>query len=60
MVREPQSEPVRPQAPAYAALMRKPYPTDLTDEQWDLVAPLLPPARGRRIVDIREVVDAIL
>ena len=40
--------------------MRKPYPTDLTDEQWELVAPLLPPARGRRIVDIREVVNAIL
>ena len=40
--------------------MRKPYPTDLTDEQWDLVAPILPAARGQRIVDIREVVNAIL
>ena len=40
--------------------MRKPYPTDLTDEQWDVVAPILPPARGRRTVDIREVVNAIL
>jgi putative transposase len=40
--------------------MRKPYPTDLTDEQWSLVAPHLPPARGRRRVDIREVVNAIL
>lgn len=40
--------------------MRKPYPTDLTDDQWQLVAPHIPPARGRRRVDIREVVNAIL
>ena len=40
--------------------MRKPYPTDLTDEQWGLVAPHLPPARGNRRVDVREVVNAIL
>jgi len=40
--------------------MREPYPSDLTDEQWELVAPLIPPARGRRVVDIREVVNAIL
>lgn len=40
--------------------MRKPYPTDLTDAQWAIVAPHLPPARGRRRVDIREVVNAIL
>ena len=35
--------------------MRKPF-----DEQVQLVAPVLPPARGRRTVDIREVVNAIL
>jgi putative transposase len=40
--------------------MREPYPSDLTDEQWELVAPHIPPARGNREVDIREVVDAIL
>lgn len=40
--------------------MRKPYPTDLTDEQWQLVAPHLPPARGRRRVDTREVINGIL
>jgi putative transposase len=40
--------------------MRKPYPSDLTDEQWAVVAPLIPPARGRRTVDIRAVVNAIL
>ncbi len=24
---------------------RKPYPTDLTQEQWNLIAPLLPPEK---------------
>ncbi len=44
-------------------IMRKPYPSDLTDEQWDILAPLLPPAKpgGRpRAVDLREVVNGIL
>src|SRR5438128_7660150 len=42
---------------------RKPYPTDLTDEQWKLIEPLLPPAKpgGRpRKSDVREVVNALL
>jgi putative transposase len=42
--------------------MRKPYPTDLTDEQWHVLQPLLPPARhgGRpRQVDLREVVNTL-
>ena len=42
---------------------RKPYPSDLTDEQWVLLAPLLPPPKpgGRpRSVDLREVVNAML
>ena len=42
---------------------RIPYPTDLTDEQWKLIEPLLPPAKpgGRpRNTDVREVVNAIL
>ncbi len=41
---------------------RKAYPTDLTDAQWALLAPLLPPAKpgGRpREVDMREVLNAI-
>jgi transposase len=41
---------------------RKPYPTDLTDAQWELVAPLIPPAKpgGRpREVDLREVVNTL-
>lgn len=42
---------------------RKRYPSDLTDIQWALVEPLIPPAKsgGRpREVDLREVVNAIL
>lgn len=43
--------------------MREPtYPSDLTDAQWERLAPLIPPAKpgGRpRTVDIRAVVDAI-
>jgi putative transposase len=41
---------------------RKPYPSDVTDEQWTILEPLIPPARpgGRpREVDIREVVNAL-
>jgi putative transposase len=40
----------------------KRYPTDLTDEEWSLIAPLLPaPARKSRPrkTDLREVVNAI-
>jgi putative transposase len=39
------------------------YPTDLTDEQWKLVEPLLPPPSpwGRkRTLDLRQVTDALL
>lgn len=42
--------------------MRKPYPTDLTDEQWQVLQPLIPPAKhgGRpRAVDMREVVNTL-
>lgn len=42
--------------------MRKPYPTDLTDEQWQVLQPLLPPAKhgGRpRAVDLREVLNSL-
>ena len=38
------------------------YPSDLSDAEWDLVAPLIPPAKrgGRpRKVDVREVLNAI-
>jgi transposase len=39
------------------------YPSDLTDSEWALLAPLIPPAKrgGRkREVDVREVVNGIL
>lgn len=49
-----------------AAMSRKAYPTDLTDEQWDRLDPLLPkpksgtPKGGHPVVvDRREVVNAI-
>ena len=44
-------------------MQRASYPTDLTDAQWAVLAPLLPPAKpgGRpRSVDPREIVNAIL
>jgi putative transposase len=42
--------------------MRKPYRSDLTDAQWEIIRPLLPPAKrgGRpRTVDLREVVNTL-
>jgi len=39
------------------------YPSDLTEEQWKLIAPLLPRAKpgGRpRTTDLREVINGIL
>ena len=44
-------------------MTRKPYPSDLTAAQWQVLAPLLPPAKpgGRpRSVDLREVLNGIL
>src|SRR5438067_5436610 len=43
-------------------MRRPPYPSDLTDEQWSVLAPLLPPAPRKcrpRQADLREVVNAI-
>ncbi len=43
--------------------MRKAYPTDISDEQWALLEPLILPAKpgGRpRSVDIREIINALL
>src|SRR4051794_210851 len=41
--------------------MRKPYPSDLTDAQWDIIQPLIPVNRvGRpRTVNMREVLNTI-
>ncbi len=44
-------------------LARKPYPSDLSDAQWELISHLIPPAKpgGRpRGVDMREVINALL
>jgi putative transposase len=45
------------------ATTRSAYPTDLTDAQWEITVPLLPPAKhgGRpRTVNLREIVNTIL
>jgi putative transposase len=42
---------------------RRPYPSDLSDAQWRVLAPLIPPPKpgGRpRSADVREVVSAVL
>jgi putative transposase len=41
--------------------MRKPYPSDLTDEQWEIIKPLIPiNSVGRpRVVELREVLNTI-
>ena len=39
------------------------YPSDLTDDEWALVEPLIPPAKrggNRRHVDVREVMNGIM
>jgi len=47
-------------------LCRKKYPSDLTDEQWAIVSPMIPPAKqnprgGRpRKVEMREVLNTLL
>jgi len=44
------------------ARRREPYPSDLTEAQWALIEPLIPPPKpgGRpRTVDVREVINAI-
>ena len=46
-----------------AKTTRKPYPSDLTDEEWAILAPELPaplPAGAPRTTNFREVVNAIL
>jgi len=42
---------------------RNPHPSDVTDDEWVMIAPVIPPAkRGgrRRSVDEREVVNGLL
>ena len=43
-------------------MARRAYPTDLTDDEWRVLEPLIPPAKpgGRpRSVDVREIVNAL-
>jgi transposase len=42
---------------------RKPYPSDLSDAEWEMLAPLLPTERqtgSPRRVEIREVLNAVM
>ena len=39
------------------------YPSDLTDEEWAHVAPVIPPAKpggNKRTVDVREVMNGVM
>ena len=39
------------------------YPSDLTDEEWALIEPLIPPAKrggNKRTIDLREVVNGLM
>ena len=39
------------------------YPSDLTDAEWALIEPLIPPAKrggGKRRANIREVIDGVM
>ena len=45
-----------------SASTRKAYPSDLSDQEWEIIAPLLPQVKGfghPRTTDLREVVNAI-
>jgi transposase len=44
-------------------MSRKAYPSDLSDAEWELLEPLIPPPKpggNARHVDIREVINGIL
>jgi putative transposase len=43
-------------------MARKSYPTDLTDMEWEILSPLIPPAKSGghpRTTDMREICNAI-
>src|SRR5690349_20145795 len=45
------------------SMRRASYPSDLTDQQWEILEPLIPPAKPGghpRTTDMREVINAIL
>ena len=44
-------------------MSRKPYPSDVTDTEWTILEPLLPPEKpvgSDRKVDLREVLNALM
>ena len=43
-------------------MKRKPYDSDLTDSQWKLIEPMLPPSkrRGRRRAYLREIINDVI
>ena len=61
-VRERREQELSPRS-ANKELLPQRYPSDLTDQEWAFLSPLIPPAKpgGRpRSVDMREVINAIL
>jgi len=43
-------------------MKRKPYPTDLTNDEWNIIKPLIPAAKPGghpRTVEVREILNAI-
>lgn len=45
------------------SMTRKPYPSDLTDAEWAILEPLVPPEKpvgSSRAVDMREVFNALM
>lgn len=39
------------------------YPSDLTDDEWAIIGPLIPPAKrggNKRTIDVREVVNGVM
>ncbi|MDJ0592970.1 MAG: transposase [Pleurocapsa sp. MO_226.B13] len=47
----------------YQVMERKAYPSDLNDDEWELIKPLIPVHQGvghPQTVDLREIVNAIL
>jgi Putative transposase of IS4/5 family (DUF4096) len=57
------SYPIFPEVPPMTPPTRKPSLTDLTDDHWHILQPLIPPAKpgGRpRAVDMRAIINTIL
>src|ERR1019366_1873543 len=58
----PQSEPENGHRSRFKAVGMR-YPSDVTDEEWELIAPLIPSAKrggGKRRVDMRAVMNGMM